>query len=250
MHPILFRIGPLTIYTYGALMVLAFALSISCAVYHANHRTAGIILKGNDIVDLVSWGMLGGVAGGRLLFAVLNWPLFLADPFELVAIWHGGLVWYGGFIGGLFTSWIFLKGRGLSFLATGDQLAPFIAMGHAVGRVGCFMNGCCHGRPSTGWWGVESDLSNVRFVPIQLIEALALLLLCHYLLRSQTHEAGKPVGCVFARYLLGYGLARFIIEFFRGDQVPFALGLTLPQLTSLALVAAGAFLLLRRPRSV
>ncbi len=247
MQPVLLQLGPITIYTYGAMLVLSFVLSTWAAIALSKRLPIDCApLCGSAIVDLISWAMLGGVVGARGFFVLLNWPVFLANPLELFAIWHGGLIWYGGFFGGVLAAWSYLKANRIPVARSADQLAPFIALGHAVGRVGCFFNGCCHGRPSEAWWAVQSPLATPRVLPIQLIEAAALGLLAVGLVAWQLKTRKRSDGSIFGIYLLVYAAIRFFLEFLRGDQTVWLFGLTLQQGISLFLFAVGIWLAVRR----
>jgi phosphatidylglycerol:prolipoprotein diacylglycerol transferase len=126
-----------------------------------------------------------------------------------------------------------------------DAFAPAVAAGHALGRVGCFFNGCCYGLPSNAWCAVQFPGHPLPVWPTQLFEALGLGLLCVLLMWRQRAGAIRRPGEVLATYLIGYGLLRFILECFRGDQPRVALGLSLAQFLSMGVVLAGAWILLR-----
>ena len=96
--------------------------------------------------------LVGGILGGRLFYSILNFDFFLDNPQEIFMLWHGGLVWYGGFFGGLISASVYLKLKKKPFFKTADMVVPFVALGHAIGRIGCFLNGCCYGRVAS--WGV------------------------------------------------------------------------------------------------
>ena len=100
MHPILFVLGPITIYTYGVALALAFVISLALAMRASRTRLKGRVpLSDSALLDWGCWVMAGGVLGGRLWYVALNWELYHTQPLEIVALWHGGLVWYGGLAG-------------------------------------------------------------------------------------------------------------------------------------------------------
>lgn len=201
-----------------------------------------------QIVDFTCWSLMGGIVGGRALYVLLQWPWFAAHPLEIFAIWHGGLVWYGGFFGGLITGYGYIRSRRLHWLGVLDQFIPFGALGHAIGRIGCFLNGCCYGKPADSWCGVLFPGMSHRVFPTQLFEAFGLCLLFILLRKLQTPALLRKPGRVFGSYLVGYGLLRFIAEYTRGDQQAFIAGMTLQQVISLALILAGTVLVFQSQR--
>ncbi len=239
MHPILFTIGPLTVYTYGLMLVLGFLAACGLAVYTTRRLPPQMTaISPTQVVDLMCAALFGGLVGGRLLYVWLHWRSFRSTPLELLAIWHGGLVWYGGFVGGVAVVWWYARAKRRSFLQIADQLVAPLALGHAIGRIGCFLKGCCYGRPTDAWYGVAFPGTLAPVVPTQLVESAGLLLLCAALVHRQRAVAGNP-GRLSAYYVIGYGLLRFLVEFLRGDQAS-ALGiLTLQQLLSIVAFCYG-----------
>ncbi len=250
MRPFLFQISAWRVPSYGVLLATAFLVGVWWASRLVRRLPGGAgVPTAEEVADGLSWGMLGGVVGGRLLYVALNWDVYHHATWEWVAVWHGGLVWYGGFAGGLLSVWFFFRSRRRSFLALMDRIAPVIALGHAIGRLGCFANGCCYGRPTTAWWGVQFPSLPEPVIPTQLLEAAGLLLLAAVLRAGQTREALRRRGRVFGWYLIGYGALRWLLEYWRADQPIFELGLTLSQWISGLLFAAGSALLARSRRS-
>ena len=270
MHPILFKLGPVTLYSYGAMLVVAFVVTTWLAARAARGLAPHLVaIAPEQITDFSCWSLLGGILGARLLYIMLKWDFFMSAPQELPAIWHGGLVWYGGFLGGLAAGWGYVRSQRLSFLRVMDQFIPFLALGHAIGRVGCFLNGCCYGKPTELWCGVVFPGQSVRVLPTQLFEAGGLVVLFGVLRRLQSLDSsrmqsrdslgisphgqarGAPQrwlrhpGRLFGLYLVSYAAFRFIIEFLRGDQPIWWAGLTLQQLISLGMFVVGLFLLFR-----
>jgi phosphatidylglycerol:prolipoprotein diacylglycerol transferase len=240
MHPILLKIGPVTIYTYGALLVLAFTL----ATWQTNRTVRSLPdpkrITPNQATDLACVALLGGILGARLFFAALHWQFFLHEPLALFALWQGGLVWYGGFVGGLLSAWWYARRHRLPLVFLADLFAPALALGHAIGRIGCFLNGCCYGAATDAWCGVSMPGAAERVYPTQLMESLGLFVIYIILRRLQTpaRMSGQP-GRLFGIYLTAYGALRFVVEQYRGDQVPVLAGLTLQQLVSILVLLAG-----------
>jgi len=252
MHPVLFTLGPFTVYSYGALMVVAFLAATGLSV-RAAHRLppALVAIHPEQLVDFTCASLLGGILGARLFYVALHWESFVVSPQEIFAIWHGGLVWYGGFLGGVLAGWGYLRAKRIPFLRAMDQFIPFLALGHAIGRVGCFFNGCCYGRPTRAWCGVLFPGHATPVLPTQLFEAAGLLGVYACLRALQRPGVLRRPGMVFGAYLAAYALLRFVLEWFRGDQAVSWAGLTLQQLVSIGVLVIATTLLgraLRTPR--
>ncbi|MBI4355132.1 MAG: prolipoprotein diacylglyceryl transferase [Candidatus Omnitrophica bacterium] len=261
MHPILFRLGPITVYSFGVMLALGvFLVAWSAARMMARWRQRPVTDAPTDaqVYDLVLWMLVAGLVGGRAFFVALNWRDYLSRPWEIAALWHGGLVYYGSLAGGWGAMVWYLRRRRLPILRTIDFLAPFIPIGQAVGRVGCFLNGCCYGKPAA-WLGVRLPGHPEPLHPVQLYESVGCLILFAALLTLQRTAwraklsdpsgwAGRWThpGMITALYLVGYSLLRFALEFWRGDNPVVWLGLTLPQLMSIVIVfLAGGWLVWR-----
>jgi len=253
MHPLLFTLGPFTVYSYGALMVVAFLAATLLSIRAARRLPPALVaIRPDQLIDFTCIALLGGILGARVFYAVLHWESFVLSLQELLAIWHGGLVWYGGFLGGVLAGWGYLLANRIPFVRAMDQCIPFLALGHAIGRVGCFFNGCCYGRPTTAWCGVIFPGHATAVLPIQLFEAAGLLGLYALLRALQRPVVLRRPGIVFGVYLGIYALLRFFLEWFRGDQVAWWAGLTLQQLISVGVLLMAVLLLsralLRMPR--
>ncbi len=228
MHPILFSIGPVHIYTYGALV--ACAMIVAWAVLSS--RAEAYALPRAKIMDLVVFLFLAGILGARLLFVLQHVEDYSHSLWKIFMIQEGGLVWYGGFFFAVLMGIFFARMSHLPLFRTADCLAPAIALAHAVGRIGCYLNGCCYG---------------INGHPVQLYEAAGLFVLGIALMRLTTPRFIS--GSVFLCYVLGYSLLRFVLEYWRGDQLRLY-WFTLPQWTSILLFLGAALLLkaLRRHR--
>jgi len=249
MHPILFTIGPVTIYTYGAMLVVALVVCIWLAARAARRLPrAFVAITGEQVVDIVCLSLLGGILGGRLAYVLLHPEWFARSPLDVLAIWHGGLVWYGGLLGGVLFAWGYARAKRLAWWRVADQLAPVLVVGHAIGRIGCFFNGCCYGKPTDAWCGVVFPGDPRALIPTQLFEAVGLCGLYLVLRVLQRPAVLKRPGRLFGVYLIGYVLLRFVIEPFRGDQAVFWAGLTLQQLISVLVLVAGMVLWFRVSR--
>lgn len=242
MHPVLWSWGPLTIHTYGVLLALAVLVASQLAARQAPRVGAAPA----QLLDLCIWSVVGGLAGGRLVYLAQNWPLYRAHPWEIIRLDHGGLVFYGGLIGGVVTAVLLVRRWRWPVVPTLDLLIPYVAIAQAVGRLGCFFNGCCYGRPTTGPWGVLFPGEALARHPTQLYESAALLVLAAALLR----RARQPIaaGTQLAWYGVGYGAWRFAVEFLRGDN-PGVLGpLTFSQVVGLPLIVVSLWWLCTRSK--
>ncbi len=251
MFPVLIRIGPLTIHTYGFLIALAFVV----ALWLALRQGAREGLPKEKLSDVGFYALFAGIIGSRLVFIATEWQHFAAHPLDMVKIWEGGLVFYGGVIAALPVAVWYAKRSGLPLWQTADIWAPSIAVGHAIGRLGCFCAGCCYGLPTDLPWGVtftNPETLAVRGVPLhptQLYESAAELVNFGILLVIRRHKAFH--GQLFWIYVLNYAVIRAVIEVFRGDlERGFILpGVSLSQGISIAMFAAAlAFLYRLRKR--
>lgn len=238
MYPVLFRIGGIEITSFGVLM----AVAVLTGIWLFRRELARSRLP-EDAVNAAFAGVFGGLAGAKVI-----WTLeFMGEaPISDLLFSRGGLSWYGGAIGGIGTGLWMLRRYGISLVRGLAAAAPALAIGHAIGRIGCFMVGDDYGRPTDLPWGIAFPLglppTDVPVHPTQLYEAFLLAPLGLLLIRWR--QAGISDAVVFGRYLVLAGLIRFTIEFVRVNRQ--ILGpLTLAQLMSLGLVAAGAVVLLK-----
>lgn len=246
MFPTLFKLGPLTFHTYGLLVALGLVLGSRIAVWNA--RRSGLEKnQAEDVVyQLLLYFTVGGVLGGRLFHVVEFWHEFSDAPMDIFKIWQGGLVSYGGLAGALmaFSIWV-RKNPEAPWKKWLDWIAPSLALGHAVGRLGCFAAGCCYGNSTDAPWAVVFTHMDslaplgVPVHPTQLYEAAFLALLGAFLLWRLPRN--KKDGGLFSEYLALYSAARFALEFLRAD--PRVLGpLTAGHLFSLVVfITAFAF---------
>ena len=245
MYPILLRLGPITIYSYGLMMAIAFL----AAGYLTGKELTRKGFDGELASSMVLWAAIGGLVGARLLAIVDDWSGFLADP--LHSIFSGsGFVFYGGLIGGFIAvSWT-IRRNNLPWLQAVDCIAPGLVLAQGIGRIGCQLAG-------DGDWGSETTLPwgmaypnaivgwpyppGIRVHPAPLYEFLAYTLVFAILwsLRKRPH----PDGTLFWLYLILAPIARFLIEFVRINPRIF-LDLTEAQLVSLGLLAIGSWKLL------
>lgn len=242
MHPILFHLGPFTFYSYGLMLALGFLAATTLAA----RRASRLGLDPVRIQTLGGIALLAGIAGARAAYVLLNWPMFRSHPVEIFRLDHGGLVFYGGLAAGFVAGAAALRWARLPLWKSADLMVPPLVLAHAIGRIGCFLNGCCYGKPATLSWAVTFPGEGIPRHPTQLYESGALVLLFFFLRRLERRN--PPPGTVALTYGVGYGAWRFLIEFLRGDNPPAALGLTPFQWASFPLAFVCGWLLLKKTR--
>ena len=246
MYPVLIRLGPLTIHTYGVLIATALLIALWLAVSQAGKR--GITYE--KVVDQAFYTLVAGLVGSRLFFIATNWPYYTAHPLDMVKIWEGGLVFYGGVLLALPTAVWLAKKDALPLWEAADIWAPSIALGHAIGRLGCFCAGCCYGKPAEGLpWAVifsNPDSLAVKGVPLhpaQLYESAGEVLNFLILITLRRRQAFR--GQLFWVYILNYSIIRSVVEIFRGDEVRGFIGggISISQGISVAMFASSLVML-------
>jgi phosphatidylglycerol---prolipoprotein diacylglyceryl transferase len=254
MRPILFQIGSVTIYTYGVLAATGFLT----ALWYTYRRAPRVGLDPNLVWNLGIYDILIALAVSKVWMILSAWGYYAANPREIfsMATFQSAGVFYGGILGGVLWIVLYTHFQKMSLLAVLDLAAPPVALGHAIGRLGCFAAGCCYGKPTLLPWGVTFTNSvaekvsgtplNVSLHPTQLYESFAEFLNFGLLmwLGAKRRLRGQIVGA----YFILYGIERGTIEFFRGDPgrtLMFHDRLSLMQIASVALIFTGAYLWLR-----
>jgi phosphatidylglycerol---prolipoprotein diacylglyceryl transferase len=252
MVPVLLQLGPVTIYSFGAMMALAFLISGYVVSLELSRKG----MDPEDAWSLVLWAAVGGIVGARLLAIIADWQAFTLHP--IASIFSGsGFIWYGGLIGGFVSVTICIVRRSLPWLQVVDCAAPALAMGQAIGRIGCQVAGDGDwGKPTllpwgmrypnaiVGWslWLRESGLPPSTLVhPAPVYETLAYCTI--FCLLWSLRKRGLRHGSLFWLYLLASSVARFAIEGVRVEPV-LAAGLTQAQWIAIPLFTAGLVLLL------
>ncbi|WP_024334581.1 prolipoprotein diacylglyceryl transferase [Desulfotignum balticum] len=217
MHPILVHFGSFTLYTYGFFLAMGFL----AAVWFSKRNARFYDLKPDDISDLFFVILISGIVGARLLYVIINFDDFRASPLDIFKLWNGGLVFFGGFMGAVAASIVTIRIKNLPFFKTADTIAPGVALGHGIGRLGCFFAGCCYGRqcdlPIAVQFSHPDSLAplHVPLHPTQIYMVAANLILFLILIFLQRRK--RFHGMIFLSYIILYSVFRFIIEFFRGD---------------------------------
>ena len=223
MHPRLFDLGPFTIYTYGVLLAAAFLLGLKLATTRARRRG----LDSGKVLDLGIYIIVSAIVGGKLLLLATDFKSFRANPTDILSLARSGGVFYGGLVLAAAVAFWYMRRHALPLWTTFDVFAPGIALGHAVGRLGCLMAGCCWGHATTLPWGITfTDPFTGSYVgtplgtplhPTQIYEAVTEGAILMFLLWLERGRGRDFAGRTFWTYILLYGLSRYIIEFFRGD---------------------------------
>ena len=253
MHPILFHVFGKPIYTYGVMAAAGFLAGVLTWVWMSRRE----VRPPGFAPDLGFWLMASGIVGSRLAYVAANWSYYRTAPLEIVRIDQGGLIFYGGFLLACVALALFARHHRLPVWHLADYAIPGLAVGHALGRVGCFFNGCCYGRPAgDSWLGIAYPavcepgrlFPGMPLFPVQIMEAGALLVIWLILLHAYARR--RRNGAVFALYLLLYPPVRFALEYLRGDERVAWFVLDVAQVTSLLLVLCGILLLVFLPRQV
>lgn len=257
------HIGPLTIYAYGAMLALAFV----CGTLLAVKRAARQGIPAEKVVDLVFVILASSLAGARLLFVGLNWEYYRGRLWDILKLWEGGLVFYGGLVAAAAGAYWYLRKNRLPVWTFADIIAPSTALGIALGRLGCFLNGCCYGRVSERF-GVcfpyrdnppafadqlsagllpPGAVCSLPVIPTQLYDALAGLVIMFILLGVERYK--KFEGALFWFLIFFYSVSRFVTEIFRSYEANFMVScLTVSQLISVILFCVSAAMLIRGAR--
>lgn len=250
IDPVIFHIGPLQVRWYGLMYIVSFLASLFLCRYQLKER--GLLEKYQILENLMFYSFLGLVIGARFGFCFFYYPdYFLNNPWEIPAIWKGGMSFHGGAIGAILCGYVYLKIKKEPFLFWADLVVVTAPLGLFFGRIGNFINGEIFGKPSNLPWAmVFPEGGPIPRHPVQLYEALftgLLLFLTLWLLRHKPWKTGSKL----ALFLILYGILRFLFEFLREPGQSFALLLgwmTMGQILSLLMLLAGftLFFYLRR----
>jgi phosphatidylglycerol:prolipoprotein diacylglycerol transferase len=248
MYPVLVEFGHFQLRSYGVVVALSFLIGLCLSTKEAARK--GIEPK--LIQDFALYALVGGITGARLYFVLFSAPgYFLQHPWEIFAIWSGGIGVIGSLIGGFLTAMWYCRRNQIPLLKFADVLAPGVALGQTFGQFACFLNGDSYGRPTDVPWAITytdpRSLAplNIPLHPIEIYEMAAYFLI--FLSVWTTRRKYRGNGFAFLTYLAGYGVARFAVEFFRGDPAVFAWGIPAAHVfgAAMALTALVGFLLLK-----
>ncbi len=255
MFPILLRIGPVTVHTYGFFM----AVGVGAGLWFIYVQAKKIGYDTNRLLDAAFWIILVSLLGAKLILFLGHFSYYMENPGELLSLARSGGVFQGGLTFGLIFAIIYFRKKKIPLWPTADLVGPAVALGHGFGRIGCFSAGCCYGRECSLPWAAvfrseyAHELTGIPLStplhPVQLYEAILnfinFFILLAFLKRKKFH------GQVFSLYIINYSIIRFFTEYFRGDhedksyifrgETAFS-SLSLPQLYCLLGLAAGLIL--------
>jgi phosphatidylglycerol---prolipoprotein diacylglyceryl transferase len=239
MHPILFHFGSLKLSAYGLMLAIAFFVGMQIA--ERRGKREGVSAK--RIEQLCWWIIVSAIAGSRFLYTfVEHASIYFKNPWKFFAFQEGGLSFFGGLFFAIGASILYCRKHGLSFWKIADIFTPTIALGLSIAKIGCFLAGCCFGRPCDLPWAVTftnpeslADPKGIPLHPTQLYESLANLALFFLLLLFARYQRFK--GELFLVFLIAYGILRSYLETLRGSPGHLA-GLTTAQFLSIPMVLA------------
>ncbi len=235
-HPVLLKIGPVSIFTWGLFAAIAFLVGILLSARYGKKRG----IKEDNVYGLCFYILIGAIIGSRLFFVFSNLDLFIQDPLGVFKVWNGGMAFIGGLFGGVLGAFLYLRIKKLDIWKYFDLVAPYIALGHAIGRLGCVLGDGGHlGKPTNLPWGVIYE--GVARHPGAFYEMLALVILFVVLIKLRKKNLEK--GLLFQYYIIGYSIQRFLIDFLRTDQTYY--GLTGTQWCLIGLSAIATIIIIR-----
>ncbi len=230
MHRIIFQFGNLTLYSYGLMQAIAFIASL-IVIFHLSKRSK---ISKDVLFDLSVYIIIGGIIGARVWFVVENFNIYKEDLISILKIWEGGMVFYGGLLGGVISGLFYIKRNKLDLLKVGDIINTAFPLGIFFGRIGCFLNGCCYGKISYRFGlrfprenfpppyqeqlekGIikPTDCCSLPVIPTQLVESFSMLFV-FFILFYLYNKKRKFDGMIFYLFFIIYGLERFFVDFLR-----------------------------------
>jgi len=241
VRPILFKIGTIPIYSYGFMLSVAILVGVLLAAREARRLNWDV----ERLMDFYLYAIISGLLFSRILYILLDWQFYLANPVHILYLWEGGLSLHGALLGGVvLAGWYSWRWR-WSFWQLADISTPSMALGIAIGRVGCFLRGCCYGIVTDLPWGIHTPLAPGLRHPTQAYESL--LALGMFFILWALRKRIKVPGQLFLLFVLMYSVIRFCVELLR-ESVHIAGWLTMAQLASAIFAALALILFLLRSR--
>lgn len=255
MHPILVRLGPLTIRYYGLMYVIAISLGFYLLAREVRRKG---ITKGDapltldDLIDLLLWTVPMAIVGARIYYVAFQWDYYSRHLPDVVKIWQGGLAIHGGVIAGAATVYLFCRIKRIKFWALTDALAPSLILGQAIGRIGNLMNGDAYGIPTSLPWGIHFPPDSPAGMaypgqathPSMIYEMILNLMIFAYLWGIR--KKGYKDGFSTAMYFILYSIARSIVSFTRGDSLWLGPIRAAHVISAVFILGFGAFIIKRR----
>lgn len=239
MDPILLELGPLQLRYYG--LMYAIGLLLTVKIMEREVVRTGIKMKKDDVFTMIVLIFTGGIIGARAYYVAFNLDYYFGPRvpwYEFTAVWHGGLAIHGGVLAGALSLWIYAKKKDLSFLQLADIGMPPVILAQAIGRIGNLMNGDAHGYPTDMPWGIvfkygpaSQEFPGQALHPVMIYESilnLAAFLILFFVIRKR----GYKHGFVAASYVIAYSVIRFIVSFYRADDL-YMFGLRAPHIISI-----------------
>ena len=243
MFPKLFSVGHMHLRSWGLMVAISFLTVIYGIAWRAQRRQ---IMSADDVFEGGLIAIFSGLLGARVAYVIEYWSFFVQRPLEIVMLQRGGLVFYGGLLGALAALWVWSVYKEFRIGRVFDLTAPVFMVGIGIGRLGCFLNGCCAGKATTLPWGVLFPGTAGRVHPTQLYDSAAMFTLATiaFVVEPWLKHEGQLIGFC----LVEYTVFRFLIEYLRVN--PVYAGLSSAQWISLPLLAVGLLLLLRKATAV
>lgn len=249
MRPILIEFGGIELPSYGIML----AVSFLCGLWYVRRKSPQIGIAPLIIETLAFYVMIGVIVGGRLLYVAFHWAQYENDPLGIIRIWEGGMMFFGGLLGGYLLGAMYMKKQKIPILKVSDLVAPALGLGLFFTRIGCFLNGCCFGTPSALPWAMRfppdcvagtSAIGTQTLHPAQLYESVFGLALFFYL--NKKFMSSHKRGAIFAQFLIFYGLFRFGIDLIRYYEN--SANYWINQVIALGLIVAGIVIIVRSRR--
>lgn len=246
MHPVLFKIGPLSLYSYGFMLAIAFLVGIFASFYYAKREG----IKPEAIFDLAIYVIIAGVVGSRLLYVIGRREEYRSNLSEIFMVQKGGLVFLGGLLAALLAIVFYARVKKINLWKLLDAITPGTVLGYALGRIGCFLNGCCFGLPTNAPWGVIFPPDSLAYSyfpgqplhPAELYSFLSMFMA--FIALIIIYRFKRFDGQVFFWGLIIYSIYRFLVEFIRYSPIHW-LGLTPSQWLVIPVAVLAAYLLVR-----
>ncbi len=211
MYPVLLKIGPLTIYSWGFMVSVGIILTL----YLAGKKCEEFGVKRESLIELFSFILIPGAIFARVFYVLFTEPSLLSEPLLFLNFFHGGFSIHGAILGGIIGILIFSQQRRVSFFKITDLASLFLPLAQSVGRIGCFLNGDSYGTITSVFWGVKFPGLFGKRHPTQIYESILTLFLFIFLYHLYHKKLFKSEGNLTLSYIIGYSLIRFFVEFFR-----------------------------------